>query len=417
MKDKTAQRLLVFVPPQRSAGGRPSLAAATVVRYATVDNVSGAVSGEAPVSLLPRARETDLVFNCGDVFLTVVDAPRLAEARLRQALPNLLEDRLLGNPADCQFGFDAARANGKAAPARLPVAVIDRGLLTRAIDVIGDRQRLRAAYSEIHLLPTPADGELAVRAERGRAVARSGAYEGFEFELGDPGSVPGALLLAVRQRGIRRIRAFGSDAARLASLAEPLGVAVDVSGQDLDAAAAASAVNLLQGTFAPRGSLGSFVAQRIGPAQIKALAAWGAIAAVTFIAGLNLYWMKLASEERALRGGMETAFRGTFPDATAVVDPVLQTRRQLGALRARAGVASAEDFSVLSTHASQILSMGPMGTLASLEYRDGALRMKFKPGSVPDANLQNVMRARAVQVGLTLQFDADGFARLAPADK
>ena len=414
MKDKTAQRLLVFVPPQRSAGGQPSLTAATVVRYATVGD--GTSQGEAPLSLLPRAREADLVFDCDDVFLTVIDAPRLAEARLRQALPNLLEDRLLGNPNDCQFAFDAARGNGKAEPGRLPVAVIDRGLLTLAIDVIGSRQRLRAAYSEIHLLPTPADGELAVRAERGCAVARSGAYEGFTFDLGEPGSVPGALLLAVRQRGIRRIRAFGSDAARLAELAESLGVAVDVSGQDLDAAAA-GAVNLLQGAFAPRGSLGSFAAQRIGPAQVKALAVWGAVAAVTFIAGLNLYWFKLSSEEKALRSGMETAFRSAFPEATAVVDPVLQTRRQLGALRARASVASADDFSVLGSQAAQILSMGPMGTLASLEYRDGALRLKFKPGSAPDANLQNVMRARAVQVGMALQFDADGSARLASAER
>ena len=415
MKDKTAQRLLVFVPPQRSAGGRPSLSATTVVRYATVGD--GATRGEAPLSLLPRARETDLVFDCGDVFMTVIDAPRLAEARLRQALPNLLEDRLLGNPADSHFAFDATRGNGKAEPGRLPVAVIDRGLLTRAIDVMGDRQRLRAAYSEIHLLPTPAEGELTVRAEHGRAVARSGAYEGFAFDLGEPDSVPSALLLAVRQRGIQRIRAFGSDAARLAALAAPLGVAVDASGQDLDAAATAGAVNLLQGAFAPRGSLGSFAAQRIGPAQIKALAVWGVVAAATFIGGLNLYWLKLSSEEKALRGGMEAAFRSAFPQANAVVDPVLQTRRELGALRARAGVASTNDFSVLGTQAGQILSMGPMGTLASLDYRDGALRLKFKPGSAPDTNLQNMMRARAVQVGLALQFDADGSARLAPADK
>jgi general secretion pathway protein L len=414
MKYKTAQRLLVFVPPQRSAGGRPSLTAATVVRYATVGD--GTSQGEAPLSLLPRAREADLVFDCDDVFLTVIDAPRLAETRLRQALPNLLEDRLLGNPTDCQFAFDAARGNGKTEPGRLSVAVIDRGLLTRAIDVIGNRQRLRAAYSEIHMLPIPADGELAVRAERGRVVARSGGHEGFSFDLGEPGNVPGALLLAVSQRGIRRIRAFGSDAARLAELAEPLGVTVDASGQDFDAAAA-GAVNLLQGTFAPRGSLGSFAAQRIGPAQIKALAAWGTVAAVTFIAGLNLYWFKLSSEEKALRSGMETAFRSAFPEATTVVDPVLQTRRQLSALRARASVASADDFSVLGTQAAQILSMGPMGTLASLDYRDGALRLKFMPGSAPDANLQNVMRARAAQVGLALQFDADGSARLTSAER
>jgi hypothetical protein len=145
MKDKTAQRLLVFVPPQRSAGGQPSLTAATVVRYATVGD--GTSQGEAPLSLLPQAREADLVFDCDDVFLTVIDAPRLAEARLRQALPNLLEDRLLGNPTDCQFAFDAARGNGKAeGPLWRQVEEGKKSLISRAISDLVYRAKYLNKY-------------------------------------------------------------------------------------------------------------------------------------------------------------------------------------------------------------------------------------------------------------------------------
>jgi general secretion pathway protein L len=425
MKEKSAQRLLVFMPPHRSFSGKQAFSSSTVVSYVALGAANERASaGETPVALLPKATYADLVFDTGDVFVAAIDAPKLSEAKLRQALPNLLEDRLLADPADCQFAFDLPRASGAttitAAP-KLAVGVIDRGLLTRALDVIGEAgYRARAAYSEIYTVPAPAAGVLSVRADRGRGIARSGKHDGFAFDLGEPGSeaeAPAALVIATRQLGIKRIAAYGRDAERVFKLAGALGVTVELTQREVDPAATEGAVNLLQAAFAQRGAVSTFALNRLRVGSLKPLLIWSGVAAATYVVGMNLYWLKLDAEARALRSSMETSFRSAFPEANAVVDPLQQTRQLLGNLRTRAGIPSAGDFTVLNTQAAQLMSMAPVGSVAGVEYRDGSLRVKFKPNSPLDPALQNALRAQAIQQGLELRFDGDGSARLSPANR
>jgi general secretion pathway protein L len=416
-KEKVAQRLLVFVPPSRVLA-KQTLASSTVVSYVAWGGTAGPQAGEAPVALLPKAAMVDAVFDTADVFVAAIDAPKLSEAKLRQALPNLLEDRLLTDPADCQFAFDLPRQSGTTTIAQQPklaVSVIDRGLLTRALDALGAAgYRLRAGYCEIYTVPAPAAAVLSVRADRGRGIARSGKHDGFAFDL-DASEPPAALLLAVRQLGIKRLQAYGREAAIVAGHAAALGVTVDVMNREVDESAVDGAVNLLQGTFAQGGMLSRAGLPKISAGSLRAPLIWTGVAAAVLIGGMNAYWLKLESESRALRSGMETSFRSAFPEATAVVDPVLQTKRQLGGLRSRAGIPSADDFSVLNTQAAQLFSVAPVGAIAGVEYRDGSLRVKMKPGNTLDAGMQNALRAQAIQQGLTLRFDADGSARLSPA--
>lgn len=418
MKERSAQRLFVFVPPHRALGGRGKLAASTVVSYVAV-GAKGAESGETPIALLPKASSVDVVFDTSDVFVAAVDAPRMPEAKLRLALPNLLEERLLSDPADCHFAFTPQARSGTvttiASAPKLPVAVINRALLTSALDALSEAgYRPRAAYSEIYVVPAPAAGVLSVRLDRGRGIARSGKHDGFAFEF-DGASLPAPLLLAVRQLGIRRVQAYGRDAGKLVQFAEQLGVAVDASQREIDVSATESAVNLLQGAFAPGGLLGSLSLPKLTTARLKVPLIWSGVAVAVFLVGMNAYWLKLEAEAKAIRAQMETAFRSAFPEATAVVDPVLQTQRQLGALRARSGMASPDDFSVLNAQVAQLLSLAPIGSVAGIEYREGALRVKFKPGTADNPALQNTLRAQAIQIGLALRFEADGSARLVPS--
>ncbi len=416
-KEKVAQCLLVFVPPTRALT-KQSLASSTVVSYVAWGGSAGAQAGEAPIALLPKATVVDAVFDTADVFIAAIDAPKLSEAKLRQALPNLLEDRLLTDPADCHFAFDMPRQGGATTIAQQPklaVSVVDRGLLTRALDALtAAGYRPRAAYDEIYTVPAPGAAVLSVRVARGRGIARSGKHDGFAFDLED-GDVPAALQLAVRQLGIKRIQAYGSDAPVLAAHAGALGVAINVVNRQVDEEAIDSAVNLLQGTFAQGGVLSRAGLSKISAGNLRAPLIWAGVAAAVFVAGMNAYWLKLESESRALRSGMETSFRSAFPEATAVVDPVLQTKRQLGGLRSRAGIPSADDFSVLNTQAAQLFSAAPVGAIAGVEYRDGGLRVKMKPGNTLDPGMQNALRAQAIQQGLALRFEADGSARLSAA--
>jgi general secretion pathway protein L len=426
MKEKAAQRLLVFLPPRRALPGKGQLAASTVVTYVAF-NAGAAISqnGETPIALLPRASAVDIVFDSADVFVTAIEAPRLSDAKLRQALPNLLEDRLLSESADLHFAFEPpARSSGSttlAAQPKIAVSVIDRGLLTRALDVFNETGiRVRAAYSEIYSVPAPAAGVLALRVDRGRGIARSGRHEGFAFDLETTG-LPAPVALAARQLGVKRLWVFGRDSAKLQALGRETGLQIDVSQRDVDVSAAETGVNLLQGPFAQGGLFGGLSVAglpKLTFATLKGPLVWAVVAIATFIAGMNAYFFKLDTESRDLRAQMENAFRSTFPGAAPLGDPglvVLQTQRELSGLRARAGLASADDFSVLNAQLAQLLSTAPLGSVAGLEFREGTLKVKFKPGTADNPGLQNALRAQAIQQGLNLRFEADGSARLAPS--
>jgi general secretion pathway protein L len=421
MKEKSLQRLLVFVPPRRTFGAKGHMSTGTVVSFVAAGNSAPA---ESPLALLPKASSIDLVFDPSDVFVTAIEPPKLSEGKLRLALPNLLEERLLADSTDCHFAFNIPRGGTGtttiAALPKMPVAVIDRGVLTHALDACAEAgYRVRAAYSEIYTVPPPAAGVLSVRADRGRGVARSATHDGFSFELGD-NEVPAALALAVRQLGVRRIQAYGRDAQRLSALAGSLNVGVEVASSHVDFGSIEGAVNLLQGSFAQGGMLSGLMplagrASALRGATLKVPLAWTAVGVAVAMAGMNIYWLKLESESKALKQQMETAFRTSFPESTAIVDPVLQTKRQLNELRARTGLPSANDFSVLNARTALLLTAAPLGSVSGLEYRDGALKVKFKGGMADNPAFQNTLRAAGVQQGLAVRFEADGSARITPA--
>lgn len=300
----------------------------------------------------------------------------------------------------------------------MPAAVIDRGLLTRALDALTESgYRVRAAYSEIYTVPPPSAGGLSVRVDRGRGIARSAPHDGFAFDVGD--EVPAALALAVRQLGVKRIHGYGREAARLTAFAEGLGVQVEVHPEAVDLASTEGAVNLLQGAFAQGGLMGSLGAGGLLPAvtarTLRVPLIWAGVAIVVAVVGMNIYYLKLDGEAKAIRAQMEASFRSNFPQVTAVVDPIEQTKRQLSELRSRAGIPSANDFSVLNARTALLLSIAPVGSVAGMEYRDNALKVRFKPGTGDNAALQNSLRSAAVQQGLTIKFEGDGSARITAA--
>ncbi|HVE88767.1 MAG TPA: type II secretion system protein GspL [Burkholderiaceae bacterium] len=420
MRDRSAQRLLVFLPP-RLGGGRAPFASGTVVPYVAL-SARESTRGEAPVALLPKAGAVDLVFDSSDVFITAIESPKLSEGRLRMALPNILEDRLLADATDCHFAFTVPRGGTGtttiAAQPKMPVAVIDRGILTRALDVVTDAGfKVRAAYSEIYTVPAPAAGVLSVRVDRGRGIARSATHDGFAFDLSDD-AVPPALSLAVRQLGIKRIQVFGRDGARMAPLAKTLNVQIDVNAQEADPASTETGVSLLQGAFAQGGMIGGFTGSSrlsLSSRAVHVPLMWIAAGAAVAIVGMNAYSMKLESEEKTIRSQMETNFRSTFPEVTTVADTMVQTKQKLAEVRARAGIASANDFSVLNARTALLLSAAPVGSVSAMEYRDGALKVKFKPGVADNPGLQNALRSAALQQGLAIRFEADGSARVTAA--
>jgi len=413
-----AQRLLAFLPPRRTlleAGGRGSLSAATVVGYGGVDaSLQPCSAGDAPLSLLPKASSVDLLFDVSDVFTDLLEAPRMSEHRLGLALPGLVEERLLSDAVDCHFGYsiDGAAA-GAGSLMQVAVAAVERVTLARALEAAAEAEfRPRAAYSALYAIPPPSGDTISVRLDRGRGTVRTAEHAGFAFDLEE--QPPAALTLAVRQLGALRIHAYGRDSARLVPFGAQLGAEVIDLKRHFDAGSISTAVNLLQGRFSPGGRFGMpAIGALARSGALKPLAVWAAVWLAVFLIGLNAYRFKLESEARALRSSMQTAFRSAFP-AESVVDAVAQTKRHLRDLRARSGLASPDDFSVLNAQAALLLASAPVGALAGIEYHDTALTLKFKPGTAGSGAFQNALRGQALQQGLDVRFDPNGSARVAP---
>jgi general secretion pathway protein L len=121
--------------------------------------------------------------------------------------------------------------------------------------------------------------------------------------------------------------------------------------------------------------------------------------------GLNLHWAAMARERQEIRVSLERQFRSTFPEAQVVVDPLLQMNRQVATLRASSGQTGPDDFMPLLARFVQAL--GPRGddALASLEYRDGALRVRFQPQRVEGRAAREQLVGSLSRQGLQLRFD------------
>jgi len=89
-------------------------------------------------------------------------------------------------------------------------------------------------------------------------------------------------------------------------MGEALGVPVDVADRPLQADAADSAINLLQGAFRARWRARRRVADAPVAALLEGAAGVGRVAVAVFIAGMNGYWLRLQSEATELRSRMTT---------------------------------------------------------------------------------------------------------------
>jgi general secretion pathway protein L len=431
-------RLLVFMPARRTwpGGTRAAIGPGTIVPYLDLRADGTVDQGVAPIGRLPRARAIELVFDCLDVYTATVAAPRLNDARMRQALPNLLEERMLADTADCHFAWTAARvaspgpaaaggansllANSNPEPTAnagwQSVAAIERTTLARTLEAFAQAQlQPRAAYSEIYTLAQPREGTFFARVDGGRGVLRAGLDRACAFDM--DGGAAGTLTLARQQLGIVRLVVYGPEARALEALAQELGIAFEEAGPAIDEDALADAVNLLQGSFASIGGygfLGRALAGLRRDGSWRAPAAWAGVCTAIAVVGLNSYWMKLDAQYQGVRASMRHAFRDAFPGESTIIDELAQARRSVATLRARSGRPSADDFSVLNARALQIFAGAPMGVVAVIEYSEGGYVMHCKPGSIDDPGLRNSLQARALLQGIALHFDADGAVRLAP---
>ncbi|WP_321946762.1 type II secretion system protein GspL [Paraburkholderia sp. J10-1] len=403
-------------------------------------------AGRSALGLLPKASTTILLIAARDLLMLAATVPPLRGPRLRQALPNVVEDHLIQDAQTCHLALDPKRL----ADGRQVVAAIDRGwfrFLLEGFTAAGHRN-LRAvpvarclpaaqAVEAVESVEVAQEARAAVPAGRaepgGTSDAAAPAAPVIEpvtaCVLGHVVATAPALLPGVAPEPaaatseaplelaiVRGVLAdgFAVPAASVAATVTALAGGAPVSGYVLtnlpgepaSAAARASLAAALPGaqtlTFEAlaRRALAcrfdlcqfEFASQpwRLDRATLRRLRVpIGLVAAslVVAVVGANIEWLMMARQRDAISAQMTELLLNAFPKTTVVLDPAGQMARQLQQLRLAAGEPSRDDFLALSDGLARALGPVPANGIAALDYHDRRLDVTFKPGVNVDTDL------------------------------
>jgi general secretion pathway protein L len=365
------------------------LGAETALDYELLDEKRRVVkSDRAVLGALPRVPRTELVVAAPDVLVIEAALPPLSGARLRAALQAIAEPHIL---TDATTAFVVA---GKRLGSRATLAVLDRVLLQRAVEVLR-RVKIAPTSATPEQLALPLTGKRwCLRVQPGYSCLRTAELRGIACSAPADGEPPVELRLALEQAGEARPEAievegaFDSDA-----WSKALGVPV-VAAASPSPRVDAVALELLQYEFGPR--VVDWRAWRL-PVALAALCA------LTWIVGLNLDAWRLSHEERALRARMEATLRNAFPHVPVVLDPLAQMRRGISDLRTGGDVADPRDFLPLAASLARALPGDP-DVVRALEFREQVLRVDLEARLIDTPRKRELLLEQLTAAGLDASF-------------
>ncbi|MBB3121875.1 type II secretion system protein GspL [Pseudoduganella violacea] len=364
-------------------------------------------------SVVAGARRVVLLLAASDVSLLRVKVPPLSGARLKAALPGLVEEQVLGDPADCALAIAPAQAE----ESERTVAVAQRAWLEVLVQaVVAQGAHSVSALPAQLCLPlqpgavsaalTPADGALEL-------ALRQSQYQGL-----------GMTVAIDADNALHTLRALAGDTpitlylpAALRAQYEPLlanhpGITLEeehwahwiaaARGLQLDLALGLSA---LSGTQARKWQRWRW------PLRIAALAV------LVNVAGMNIEWLRLKREADSVRQAMTQTFRAAYPKEAVILDPAAQMRKNIALAKANSGEVAPDEFTALSAAFGEALAgLARHDIAASIEYRERSLTVKLKPDSV-DANGLAQVKAALAGRKLALTETAPGIWKISAGGK
>ncbi len=350
---------------------------------------AGAHPGGGTLAQLPQgAARVELVLAASQVLITRAQLPPAGKRRSAAVLAYAAEERLASDPDANQVSM-LGNADGDDV-----LAVVNRRQLQGwrdALATIGIH--VGSVHCETLMLPLQS-GEWTLCWNGREGHVRIGEFEGGATDCGDRQTPPLALqqlLVEARAHGIvptTMALQLTTPAAKpdLDAWQQNLGVSLRLSSaQDWRTASAPAGARLDQERWYWRPSAAAVIRwRRIGWILLAAL--------LLHSTALVADRMRLGSEQQQLRQQMEARFRSLFPNAVAVADPVLQTRRQLAQARHIADQPDAGDFPIMLGKVSAALAAAPTAQLRALSYENGRMTLELlAPGEVLARRIQQLL--------------------------
>ncbi len=359
---------------------------------------------EALSEAIRQSQRVVLLCSASDVTVMRIAVPPLPAHRLRQALPALVEDRIIGDPAECVL------AAGPADDGLRTVAVIDRNWLDHWVARARRLGARRLSALPLQLcLPSAAGHDVAwlfdfpdaLQPSR-ELVVRTADGEGAGLPLGSldsEASSPASVLDAVIAMTAGRPLLLFVPQQTLPDFDEALSLRQTASAEaapsrtELRATfwealidgAARSEIDLIAGIAAEDKPSVDWQRWRVPVVLAVALLLLNVLA-------LNGDWWRLHREGARLESEMLRAYRTAFPDDTAsdqtvLADPVSRMKQRRIVQSRAAGEPSPGDFLWLSAALGEAWPAIQQATgldarsVVSVDYRDAGLLLRFKPGN------------------------------------
>ncbi|MEQ1556867.1 MAG: type II secretion system protein GspL [Gallionella sp.] len=329
-----------------------------------------------------------LVIAAADVSVLRLAVPPLSAGKLRAALPNLLEDKLLGEVDEVVIAASSNQAGQRT------LALVQRDWLRAWLTTLRElgAQQLRAVPEQL-CLPLAGDTVSAslTSSDAGISLAlRTGEFAGLGLIVANRAAVlpslrsitpTGALVLSVDAAEVQAYQALCGDDSEVQVLAKN---ATQYQSCELNLAA----------------ELAEFAHT---PWQFKAWRVPLALAAgllLVNIAALNFTWWQQAREAAQLRASLRNVYLNAYPKETVVLDALLQMRQKIAAAQHDAGQVSPDDLVALTAAlAESWASVQPAANsqIAELNYAQRRLTITLKSAVSIDA-LRDALALRELQL-------------------
>ncbi|MFA6063000.1 MAG: type II secretion system protein GspL [Gallionella sp.] len=410
--------LYIRLPPRAIADSAPLLQACACP-FALVSD-GGKIEREG-VEVLSGLSETIAKIQCvallvdgSNVTLLRVKVPPLSAARLKAALPNLVEEQLLCDPAECVI------VAGGLSDGLRTLAVMQRAwleLLEQTIGAIGARQI--AVFPAQLCLPYQSGRVTAainVRNSDIELTLRLSEQDGIGLVIGSALVEEGAEQnSSVTREAIRSLcavvptvpvtlyvpPALLSTYQEAASLNKRISVLADNWSYWI-AAARVTTLDMMAG-------LGKGAAARLNWRPWR----WPLVMAVALVlfnaAALNIEWWRMQGEGDSLRMLMVQIYKSAYPKESVILDPLMQMQQKNASAKRHSGLAAADDFTTITAAFGEAWAGITPGKLpvAALDYRDRSLFVRIKSvlshaeGQSSEVSAQQ-MKAALAKRGLSL---------------
>ncbi len=400
--------------PSRAVADNAQQLATQACPFALVSN-AGTIEREGAAQLssltetIAKAQRVVLLLAGSDATLLRVQIPPLSAATLKAALPNLVEEHLLCNPAECVI-VSAGFSDGFRTIAIAYRDWID--ILTKTFIAFGARH-ITALPSQM-CLPGQAGTATVALSEQDSCIDIS-------LRLSEPNGVGLAINAESKQTAAHEVIQILSALvpAGTITLYVPQGSLQNyqeslAANHELKQRFNISADNWtrwIEGAREARLDLAAGIGKKTGSAFNWHHWRWplvlgGAVLMINVVA-LNIEWWHMKSEGDSLRSAMVQIYRSAYPSESVIIDPLAQMQQKLAMAKRDSGLAAADDFTAITAVFGEAWS-GVLATLASppsisgLEYRDRSLMVRFKPGiDAPTRQMKTALAERGLLLDLT----------------